>query len=138
MECWFLGIVIVLVERLIFGTPNLTVNEDHDGFSVSQIRSGSGLVVCESYSRNKGERIELWQMRNPPTFLRSRTCENRSWTILKMDERFTVASEFHQRAETFFFISTQTREKMNFEATKILIRKLLNENEKNCFRLCRF
>ena len=88
---------------------------DDEGFSVGEICSGSGLIVCESHSRNRGTRIEVWKMGNPPTLLRTRTCENRNLSIWKVDERFILAviclREFnHEKAITFFFISTETLE----------------------------
>jgi hypothetical protein len=59
--------------------------------------------------------IEVWinEMRNPPTLLRTRTCEDRLWTILKVDERFIVAVSHlrelnPEKAVTLFFISTET------------------------------
>ncbi len=54
--------------------------------------------------------------------LRTRIFENRDWTILKVDERFTVANEFHhKKAKTLFFISTENLQEftslsaMNYE-----------------------
>ena len=80
---------------------------DDEGFSVSEIRSGSGLIVCESYSRNRGTRIEVWKMGNPPTLLRNRIFGDPNLHILKADERFILARFAHQ-SDLLYFISTET------------------------------
>jgi hypothetical protein len=83
------------------------VNEE-DGFSARQISCGSELIVCYSTSRHREERIEVWKMGNPPTLLRTRTSEYRKLRILKVDERFIVASFAHK--SDLYFISTETLE----------------------------
>ena len=57
---------------------NWTINEEEDYFCVRQICCGSGLILCESDSSNRGTRIVVWKMGNPPTLLRTRTFELKS------------------------------------------------------------
>ena len=110
LYCWP-QIVDGLLVRKDYKITVTTVNISNPKFNcVSEICSGNGLIVCESYSRNRGTRIEVWKMGNPPTLLRTRTFEDRDWTIFKVDKRFIVANDFHHRAETFLFISTETLE----------------------------
>jgi hypothetical protein len=98
---------------------NWTIKEKENDFG--SICSGSGLLVYESHSRDRGQRIEVWKMGNPPTLLRTRTFEDRQWKILKVDERFIVASESCYKPQTLFFISTETLQEftslkaMNYE-----------------------
>ena len=85
---------------------NWTINEEEDGFIVSQISCGSGLIVCYYTFRNREERIEVWKMGNPPTLLRTLTCEDRNLRILNVDERFIVA-RFADESD-LYFIFTET------------------------------
>ena len=97
---------------------NWTINEEEDGFIVSQISCGSGLIVCYYTFRNREERIEVWKMGNPPTLLRTLTCEVRNLRILKVDKRFIVA-RFADQSKLLCFISTETLEvftsEMNYQ-----------------------
>ena len=90
---------------------NWTIKKD----GVSQIRSGSGLLVCKSYSPYRGTRIEVWKLEIPPSLLRTRTFEDHPMFIWKVDERFIVVvscSRFlnPKKALTLLFISTETLE----------------------------
>ena len=95
--------------------PRLNWTIKEDGFSVSRIRSGSGLLVCKSYSPYRGTRIEVWKLEIPPSLLRTRTFEDHPMFIWKVDERFIVVvscSRFlnPKKALTLLFISTETLE----------------------------
>jgi hypothetical protein len=94
-----------------------TINEEGDDSELDKtLCSTSGLIVRYSTSLDRGDRIEVWEMGNAPTLLRSRVFEaHRHLHIRKVDERFIVADRnfidlTSKNAETLFFISTETLE----------------------------
>ena len=116
--CWSENVEGIIVRRDCTDTGstvnisnpkfNWTINEEEDDFNSRQICPGGQLVICYSSSRNRGTRIEVWKMGNPPTLLRARTCEDHDLFIGKVDERFMVAVSYSrelnpEKAVTFFY-----------------------------------
>ena len=75
---------------------------------------GSKLLVAYTYNVNSGmERIRIWKMGNPPNLIHDRTFKKRNLTMVKVDERFIVATKcFYQvhKFRSLYFISTGTLE----------------------------
>jgi hypothetical protein len=85
-----------------------------------QVAFGSGFLVTyfhpfpESFVRERNwESFRIWKMGNPPILLKSRTSKFRNLKLMKVDEKFIVASK-NVWSTTLYFISTKTLEETRF------------------------